>query len=157
MYSCAIRTLKGEGLTADQFRVLIGERIRELKDPAGELVSLETLVESIAVRLEDLPLDIQTGKDSKAAETIQLFSNITEKLFRLSSLLKLEGIIADIKTIDTTTYQSFIEEFSAALQELIAAYEAKDAVLVGDLAEYELAPRLRTFYTALKTPVAAVS
>jgi hypothetical protein len=157
MYSCAIRTLKGEGLTVDQFRFLIGERIRELKDPVEELASLETLVESIAVRLEDLPLDIQTGKDSRAAETVQLFSNITEKLFRLSSLLKLEGIIADIKTIDTATYQSFVEEFSAALQELIAAYEAKDAVLVGDLAEYELAPRLRTFYTALKTPVAAVS
>jgi hypothetical protein len=115
------------------------------------------LVENTAVRLEDLPLEIQTGKDSRAAETIQLFSNIAEKIFRLASLLKLEGIIADIDTIDTATYQSCIDEFSAALQELIAAYEVKDAVLVGDLAEYELAPRLRTFYAALKAPVAVVS
>jgi hypothetical protein len=157
MYARALKTLKGEGLTCSQFLLLVEERIRELKDPGAELASLETLVESTAVRLEDLPLDIQTGKDSRAAETIQLFSNIAEKIFRLSSLLKLEGIIADIETIDTTTYQSFIEEFSAALQELIAAYEVKDAVLVGDLAEYELAPRLRTFYAALRAPAAVVS
>jgi hypothetical protein len=157
MHACAVRTFKGEGLSMDQFLLLTDERLRELKDPSAELASLETLVEATAVRLEDLPLDVQTGKDSRAAETIQLFSNIAGKLFRISSVLKLKGVLADIDTIDTTTYQAFIEEFSAALQELTAAYEVKDAVLVGDLAEYELAPRLRTFYTALKAPVTAVS
>ncbi|WP_010255557.1 hypothetical protein [Treponema primitia] len=149
------RSFRGEGLAAAALAALVDERLRELRDPLLELSSLESLVEATAKRLEDLPLDIQTGKDSRAAETVQLFSNIAEKLFRLFSLLKLEGIITDTITIDTMPFNAFIDDFSAALKELLAAYEVKDAVLVGDLAEYELAPRLRTFYSAIKTPAAA--
>ena len=43
----------------------------------------------------------------------------------------------------------YIMEFSAALRELLAAYEQHDTVLVGDLAEYEMAPRLRGLHAAL--------
>jgi hypothetical protein len=119
------------------------------------LGGIEALVESTAQRLEDLPLDIQTGKDGRAAETVQIFSTITEKLFRIFSLLKLEGFITDTLLIDAMPFSAFIDDFSAALKELLAAYEVKDAVLVGDLAEYELAPRLRTFYAAIKIPATA--
>ena len=35
------------------------------------------------------------------------------------------------------------------LKELVEAYEIQDAVLVGDLAEYELSPRLLKLYSAL--------
>ncbi|MFP3041779.1 hypothetical protein LQZ19_08140 [Treponema primitia] len=149
------RSFRGEGLAASSLAALVDERLRELRDPRLELSGLEGLVEATAKRLEDLPLDIQTGKDSRAAETVQLFSNIAEKLFRLFSLLRLEGIITDTIIIDTVPFSAFIDDFSAALKELLAAYEVKDAVLVGDLAEYELAPRLRTFYSAIKTPTAA--
>jgi hypothetical protein len=135
--------------------VLLEERLRELRSPLEELSGIAALVEGTAQRLEDLPLDIQTGKDSRAAETVQLFSTVTEKLLRLFSLLKLEGFIADTLVIDAKPFDAFIGDFSAALKELLAAYEARDAVLVGDLAEYELAPRLRTLYSALQAPAAA--
>jgi hypothetical protein len=146
MFDCILRSFRGEGLAAQSLAALVEERLRELRDPLLELGGMEALVEGTAKRLEDLPLDIQTGKDGRAAETVQLFSNIAEKLFRIFSLLKLEGIITDTHRMDA----AFIDEFSAALRELLAAYEVKDAVLVGDLAEYELAPRLRTFYAAIK-------
>ncbi|MDR3139677.1 MAG: hypothetical protein LBT95_08410, partial [Treponema sp.] len=116
---------------------------------------METLVSAIAARLEDLPLDIQTGKDERAAETVQLFSHIAEKLFRLLYCLKFDGLSPDALTVESLPIQKFIEEFGTALKELTAAYEAKDAVLVGDLAEYELAPRLVSLYRTLKTPVIA--
>jgi hypothetical protein len=38
--------------------------------------------------------------------------------------------------------KDYIDEFSTALKELASAYENNDTVLVGDLAEYELSPRL---------------
>ena len=155
MAGLAGRTFRGEGLAPASLASLVDERLRELRDPLPELAGIEALVESTAQRLEDLPLDIQTGKDSRAAETVQIFSAITEKLFRVFSLLKLEGFIADTLLIDAMPFGAFIDDFSAALKELLAAYEAKDAVLVGDLAEYELAPRLRTFYAAIKAPAAA--
>jgi hypothetical protein len=147
------RTLSGEGLGAAEASTLAVERMRELNDPFGELGKVEPLIEGIAGRLEDLPLDIQTGKDAHAAETIQLFSRIAEKLFRIFNLFKALGFSPETFTVGGAPVYDYIDEFSAALKELLAAYETKDAVLVGDLAEYELAPRLRKFYAAIKTPI----
>jgi hypothetical protein len=51
--------------------------------------------------------------------------------------------------IKTETLKLLLEEIGTILQELLSAYEAKDTVLVGDLAEYEIAPRLRSLQEAL--------
>ncbi|MDR3172598.1 MAG: hypothetical protein LBU17_13430 [Treponema sp.] len=143
------KTLEGEGFTSEEMGHLIDERIRELTDPAEELKALGSLVMEVAKRLEDLPLDIQTGKDSKAAETVHLFSHITEKLFRILHLLTLAGLVLHDLSIDTLSMHDFIAGFGTSLKELVTAYEAKDVVLVGDLAEYELAPRLLKLYAAI--------
>jgi hypothetical protein len=153
IFTAAEGALTGEGLAPAEAKRLMEERLRELEDPRAELGSIEPLVTAIAARLEDLPLDIQTGKDGRAAETVQLFSHVAEKLFRLLYSLKSGGFAADTWTIQSLSMNDFIEEFNIALRELTAAYEAKDAVLVGDLAEYELAPRLVSLYRTLKEPV----
>ena len=36
------------------------------------------------------------------------------------------------------------------LKELTGAFENKDAVLIGDLAEYEILPRMRSFFSAME-------
>ena len=51
----------------------------------------------------------------------------------------------------------YMGEFNSALKELLQAYEQNDSVLIGDLAEYELAPRLRSLYAALNTPFTAAA
>lgn len=153
LYEGMVKTLRGEGLPPKKLEGLMDERLRELSAPLKELVNMEGVVTGIARRLEDLPLDIQTGKDQQAAETVSLFSGITEKLFRLFSLLNQWGILTEDITVEDLSIQAFIVEFTAALKELLAAYEAKDAVLVGDLAEYELAPRLLKLYSAMRSPV----
>jgi hypothetical protein len=133
---------------------LIEERIQEIGDPVGEFTRLESLVSGVSERLEELPIDIQTGKDGRAAETVSLFSHIAEKLFRLFFVFQSRRIFID--TVDSVPIYNFLEEFSAALKELLTAYSSKDAVLVGDLAEYELAPRIRAFYAALKRPIVSL-
>jgi hypothetical protein len=147
---CISRTVQGEGLQVKQLCILIDERIREITDPSLEIQNMDALVSGIVQRLEDLPLDTQTGKDGRAAETVSLFSNIAEKLFRLLLQLKSQGETENLPA------QDFLEDFSTALKELLAAYEAKDSVLIGDLAEYELAPRLGSFYAALKAAAANI-
>ncbi|MDR0710595.1 MAG: hypothetical protein LBF77_11080, partial [Spirochaetaceae bacterium] len=131
---------------------LVDERIRELLNPEEELGRIEGLVTGIAERLEELPLDIQTGKDGRAAETVNIFSTIAEKLFRLFYLIQTQGQDLSGILVDSSPIYDFLGEFNTALKELLAAYEGRDVVLVGDLAEYELAPRLRSFYGALKVP-----
>jgi hypothetical protein len=150
MAAFAARTLGGEGLTPASLSVLAEERLRELADPGQEILNAETLVSETAGRMEDLPLDIQTGKDARAAETMQLFSRMGEKLFRILSILKLSRPPMEDFAVDGLPVRDFMEDFSAALGELGAAYENRDAVLVGDLAEYEMAPRLLKLYSALK-------
>ncbi|MDR0709462.1 MAG: hypothetical protein LBF77_05295, partial [Spirochaetaceae bacterium] len=120
----------------------------EIEDPRREIAALGPLVQAVAGRLGDLPLDIQTGKDRRAAETVQLFSTAAGKLLRLLGLLKLEGHSPEILTVDGVPIFEYIGEFESTLKELATAYEAKDAVLVGDLAEYELAPRLLKLHSA---------
>ena len=150
MYDLASRTFCGEGFSAQDLFILINERLREIAGPGMEVAGCEALVKNIVTRMEELPLDMQTGKDQRAAETIQLFSRIGEKLFRIFFILKSEGLSLDTFMIDGLVARNFMEEFKAALSELSAAYENRDTVLVGDLSEYELAPRLLKFFSALK-------
>jgi hypothetical protein len=141
MYGLVARVL--EGKTPPRTALLsITERIRELRDPAGELRSAVPLITEAAGRLEDFALDTQTGKDRRAAETLALFSGITEKLLRLFGILKNRGA-------DTAAAAEFLNDFCAMVKELYTAYENKDTVLVGDLAEYELAPKLLEFSSLL--------
>jgi len=95
-------------------------------------------------------LDMQTGKDLRAAETLQLFSQMAQKLFRIIYIHKTEGLSLETMTIDSLSVQTFFEEFNSALSELSEAYESRDTVLAGDIAEYELAPRFLKLYSFLK-------
>jgi hypothetical protein len=140
----------GEGLSASDFSILLEERLRELTDPKQEIDNSTAKVELIAGRLEELPLDMQTGKDQRAAETIQLFSGISEKLFRILFIFRSEGFSIEAFTIDGLSAKAFVEEFNSTLRELSSAYENRDTVLVGDIAEYELAPRLLKLFSAMK-------
>ncbi|GMO53074.1 MAG: hypothetical protein Ta2G_11030 [Termitinemataceae bacterium] len=131
----------GKGST--EIKDLIGKQLeslyRVIKDPIAEFRALEAEVGELTGRLIDLPLDMQTGKDKRAAETIDVFSRLTEKMFGLIRLVFHEE----------TTLQP-LDEFNAALKEFLAAYENKDMVLIGDLAEYELAPRLNSIYNEIR-------
>jgi hypothetical protein len=155
IFTLSTKTFSGEGLSPAMLRAIAEERLRELEDPAGELGKAAPVVDEICRRLADLPLDIQTGKDSRAVETVRIFSNITEKIFRLFHVLKAEGFSPENIPVEGLAAGDYIGEFSAALKELLAAYEQKDAVLVGDLAEYELAPRLQHLYSAIREGIPA--
>jgi hypothetical protein len=78
-----------------------------------------------------------------------LFSALAEKLFRLFNLLNREGLFSENITVGGESVAEYIGKFDSTLKDLIQAYGDQDTVLVGDLAEYELAPRLLQFYSAL--------
>jgi len=149
IFDWASQTFSGEGSGTQVFRVLVEERLRELQDPAAEMSKTGPLVSEICARLEELPLDIQTGKDARAAETVRTFSGVAEKVFRVFNVLKKEGFPVGEITVENMSITAYIAEFSTALRELLSAYEQRDTVLVGDLAEYEMAPRLRSLHAAV--------
>ena len=149
LFDWVLKTFSGEGPGPQALRTLAEERFRELQDPAGEMRRAVPLVSDVCARLEEFPLDMQTGKDARAAETVNVFSSVAEKVFRVFNVLKMEGYPVEEITVETTPISACISEFSAALRELLAAYEQHDTVLAGDIAEYEMAPRLRGLHSAV--------
>jgi hypothetical protein len=149
LFDWAVKVFSGEGVSPQGFRLLLEERVGELRDPAAEMVKIGQLVDEICARLEELSLDIQTGKDARAAETIRAFSGIAEKIFRIFNMLKLAGFPVGEITVENASITTYITDFGTALRELLAAYEQHDTVLVGDLAEYEMAPRLHRLHAAI--------
>ena len=149
LYEIILNTFSGVGISVDGLTAIIDERLRELEFPAKELNDMNPVITEIAGRLEELPLDIQTGKDRRAAETVSFFSGIAEKIFRIFKQLKIRGFPVDDIRVAEILVSDYIGEFNDVIKELLQAYEQQDSVLVGDLAEYELAPRLRGLYAAL--------
>jgi hypothetical protein len=149
LFDWTTKTFSGEGCGPQALYALFEERLREMLDPAGEMGRTARLVDDICARLADFPLDIQTGKDARASETVNIFSGVAEKIFRVYHTLKIEGFPVTEITVDNMPINDYIKEFSKALKELLDAYERRDTVLIGDLAEYEMAPRLRGLHAAV--------
>jgi hypothetical protein len=120
----------------------IAERLHEITNPQAALLSMKEKVYDITARLEVISLNMQTGKDREATETVYMFSQTAEKLFRIISLIPAVANNAECRT--------FFEEFTGVLKEFFAAYKAQDSVLTGDLAEYEVSPRLIELYDRLQ-------
>jgi len=145
LYGAVIKTMEGT-FPVNGLAACTSERIREIENPSHEIINSRVIINEVAKRLEELPLDIQTGKDLRVTETITLFSSLTEKIYRIIFIFKQFGV--NIESIQvalrdgTVTLKDYIQEFSTALKELVSAYENNDTVLIGDLAEYELSPRL---------------
>jgi len=144
------RAFSGEGFGPQALRAVVEERLRELKDPVGEFEAVGAAIADVCARLEELPLDIQTGKDAKAAETVGVFAAVTEKVLRVLDVLKTSGFPVREITIGGVPISDYVTgEFHSTLRDLLNAYEQNDTVLVGDIAEYEVAPRLRGLHSAV--------
>ena len=70
-------------------------------------------------------------------------------MFRVFNILKMECFPVEDITIEGTPIAVFFAEFNNTLRDLLGAYEQRDTVLVGDIAEYEIAPKLRYLYAAM--------
>lgn len=116
---------------------IIAERIRELSDPRSEAETVVRMLGEQQRDLEQVSLLLQTGKDSEAMRSIIATTECIMKAIRLLALLP-----------RTPELDSFRDGLNAVLKELKEAFTVKDSVLIGDLMEYEIAPKTETL-TAL--------
>ncbi len=129
----------------------IAGREREFDESVDEFITSAAGLPTMADRLEALPLQLQTGQDIIAAGTLRDFSDLSSTLIRLLPLVERAGINLAVLRIGEKDIKEYFEELSSALRELVSAFESGDAILVGDLSEYEIAPRLRALETAITT------
>ena len=92
---------------------------------------------------EQIPVYMQTGQD---VQVLNLLGTFSEKLNELNRSLLLSDITElpiDMQ-IEEKSIHEYQKEITALLQNIVSSIEEKDIIQVGDLAEYELAPLVKT-------------
>jgi hypothetical protein len=135
---------------SDRLISIFNERLAELGSPVAEMRKAATLFDSRAPELADIPVLLQTGKEGEAMKTVLFFIELFNKVIRVLPELRRSGIDASSIVVDGSPMPEFYGAFNGVLRSLTEAFEHKDAVLIGDLAEYEILPRMRSFFEAMR-------
>ena len=99
---------------------------------------------------EQIPVYMQTGKD---VQVLNLLGTFSEKLNELNRSLLLSDITElpiDMQ-IEEKSIHEYQKEINALLQNIVSSIEEKDIIQVGDLAEYELAPLVKTLINGVSS------
>ncbi len=118
------------------------ETVDTLKAISAELDASEKSLSDIAVLL-------QSGKEAEAAALITKLATNCDILCHTAAMASLFPEIYKTITIEGQHLNEFFRDFLPVLADFENAMKDKDSVTVGDLAEYEIAPRLKSVTQAL--------
>jgi hypothetical protein len=135
---------------SDKLTALFGERLSELRSPVAEMRAAAAIFDGRAPELADIPVLLQTGKEGEAMKTVLFFIEIFNKVIRIIPELRRCGVDTSSIAVDGAAMPQFYGDFNGVLRQLTEAFEHKDAVLIGDLAEYEILPRMQSFFGAMR-------
>jgi pyruvate/2-oxoglutarate dehydrogenase complex dihydrolipoamide acyltransferase (E2) component len=135
---------------SDRLASVFGERLAELRSPIGEMRKAAVIFDDRASELAEIPVLLQTGKENQAMKTVLFFIEIFNKVIRIIPELRRSGIDTATIDVDGAPMPKFYGSLNDVLRQLTDAFEHKDAVLIGDLAEYEILPRMKSFFAAMR-------
>ena len=127
---------------ASSLQELIGRRLAEAEDPRSALARLSSELEATVAGISEVSVLLATGRDRQAMEAVVRFSELCQRLLVLLGRL-------GVPAVGGREPAEFFAGLNGVLQELITAFQARDTVLIGDLLEYEIAPRLRQLRAVL--------
>lgn len=105
---------------------------------------------TVCTGLEQIPINLQTNKDIEVNTVISSFANSFDTLCHLISLTALFPARFNEFRIDEMDINEYLEDFSPMLKDFETALKNKDTVLIGDIAEYEIMPRLNKLVASIK-------
>ncbi|MGP1575994.1 MAG: hypothetical protein ACTTH7_00630 [Treponema sp.] len=127
-----------------ELRTVSGVQVRSYMQ---ELVSV--LTEYIH-EFEKISVYMQTNEESKVFELLQQFSQKLNEFYRCFLLFDITNIPVDIE-IEGRQMQEYQKDITAFMQDIISAIEEKDIIQVGDIAEYELSPLVKTLLNGVSS------
>ncbi len=144
--------LNGEAVTAEIFDEAGKTPVDEIKKlELGVVSSMEILTafkaeakfaRQIAGELEELPAKLQAGKDKEAYSLITNLADLIDNFCHTATLSALFPQKYGTITLGGKSIKEFFADFSTILRDFQDAFSSKDTVLMGDLAEYEISPRI---------------
>jgi len=114
-----------------QLRGLVQARLDDATHARESLSRCAVLMRASMVDLKEVSLLLQTGRDKPAMDIVIKFTDIVQSLMDVLPFLAPDPERARL-----------LAELTPVLRELVAAFGSRDSVLIGDLLEYEVAPRM---------------
>ena len=111
--------------------------------------SSEEISKTIELLLE-LPALLQSGSNSKAKNSITQLADVVDNFCHVTVLSSLFPEKFGKINVDGKSLSEFFADFTPIFNDLNGAMESGDTVLLGDLAEYEISPRLKALAEAVK-------
>lgn len=113
--------------------------------------NLAVLFDKLSAKMEEVPLALQCGKNSEASESIKELADSIDHFCHIAALASLFPETFKSSTINGMNFKDFFDEFSPILLDFEEALKNNDSVMIGDLSEYEICPRLKAISSALKS------
>jgi hypothetical protein len=120
-------------------RERLAARIAEASRPQEALKGCVGSLREALPLLSEVPVQLSTGRDRQAMQTIATVAELLQTLLALVPFLPPHPDL-----------QGLFTELTGVFRDVIEAFDAKDSVLIGDLLEYEAAPRLAALLPLLE-------
>jgi hypothetical protein len=106
-------------------------RLADAQQPRAALARCAGRIRTLLGGLGEVSVLLQTGRDRAAMDIVIGFSDAVQGLLELLPFLPPD-----------TERARLIGELNPFLKDLVAAFDARDTVMIGDLLEYEISPRM---------------
>lgn len=153
--------LNGKTISAEEIDEIQGLPLEDDTEIELTVISKQQILETFSGNIESLTnlnsqlseisVLLQSGKDGEACSIINRLADEMATFVRAARLSALFPEIYEKITVDGKDLTSFFEEFSGILKDFEQALAEKDTVTVGDLAEYEISPRLQQIIDSLNS------
>jgi len=150
----------GKALTSQELDVLFKQSVDtdiaiELATFSGAEIRnyMKDLMQELSQYVDDfeqIPVYMQTGKDVQVLNLLGTFSEKLNELYRSLLLSDITELPIDIQ-IEGKSIHEHQKEITALLHDIVSSIEEKDIIQVGDLAEYELAPLVKTLVNGVSS------
>jgi hypothetical protein len=112
-------------------RGFLRARLQDATHPRESLARCAGLLRGCMAEIREVSVLLQTGRDKTAMDIVIRFADSVQALMDLLPFLPPDPERARLLT-----------ELTPVLRELVTAFGSRDSVLIGDLLEYEVAPRM---------------
>ena len=153
-------SIDGKTITADIFDEESKKELSENTKIEFSIINVETIKDSFAslanlfnelsTKMEEVPVLLQKNETKLASESITKLADSINHFCHLAALASLFPETFTNTTIDGMNFNDFFKDFSPILADFEQALQNNDTVMIGDLAEYEICPRLQKISESLK-------